>query len=48
MMNGIPCSHPATLRGADGVMRCLTCGEIIKPEKKPEKKPAKDEKKTDE
>ena len=43
-MNGIPCSHPATLQGADGVMRCLTCGEIIKPEKKPEK----DEKKTDE
>ena len=47
MMNGISCSHPATLQGADGVMRCLTCGEIIKPEK-PTKRPAKEEKKTDE
>ena len=42
-MNEIPCTHPATLQGADGAMRCLTCGAIIKPEK-PVKKPAKEEK----
>lgn len=45
-MNEIPCSHPAQLRGADGQLRCLTCGEVIKPEK-PAKKP-KEETKTDE
>ena len=44
--NTIPCTHPALLAGPDGVLRCLTCGEVIKPEK-PAKKP-KEETKTDE
>ena len=30
----IPCTHPARLAEADGVLRCLTCGEVIKPAKK--------------
>lgn len=38
------CSHPNLLRGADGVLRCLTCGQAVeeaKPEAEPEKKPVK-------
>lgn len=40
------CSHPNQLRGADGVLRCLTCGQAVEPkpiqtEAEPEKKPAK-------
>lgn len=40
------CSHPNLLRGADGVLRCLTCGQAVEPipikaEVEPEKKPAK-------
>ena len=33
------CTHPARLQGADGKLRCLTCGAEIHPEKpeKPEK-----------
>lgn len=30
------CTHPARLQGADGKLRCLTCGAEIQPEK-PEK-----------
>jgi hypothetical protein len=40
------CSHPNILRGADGVLRCLTCKQAVEPiptkaEAEPEKKPAK-------
>lgn len=31
--NTIPCTHPALLAGQDGVLRCLTCGAEVKPEK---------------
>lgn len=34
------CTHPARIHGKDGVLRCITCGAEILPEK-PEKKPAK-------
>ena len=27
----IPCTHPARLAGADGVLRCLTCGIAVAP-----------------
>ena len=38
----IECSYPNQIRGADGVLRCLTCGqtvEKIKQDVEPEKKP---------
>ena len=39
------CSHPNQIRGSDGVLRCLTCGQAVEPiptkaEAEPEKKPA--------
>ena len=44
--NTIPCSHPALLAGPDGVLRCLTCGAEVKPEKP--KKAEKTEKNSEE
>ncbi len=44
----IPCTHPARLAGADGVLRCLTCGEVIKPEKPAKKAKEGKTDKTDE
>ena len=40
------CSHPNLLHGADGVLRCLACGQAVEPiptkaDAEPEKKPAK-------
>lgn len=40
------CSHPNQIRGSDGVLRCLTCGQAVEPiparaEAEPEKKPVK-------
>lgn len=43
----IPCTHPAQIKDADGQLRCLTCGEIVKPEKPAKKKEEKTDK-TDE
>ena len=37
------CTHPARIMGKDGKLRCLTCGEIVVPEK-PAKKGDKAEK----
>lgn len=46
-MSKIPCTHPAQIKDADGQLRCLTCGEIVKPEKPAKKKEEKTDK-TDE
>ena len=43
MMAEIECTHPARITGKDGKLRCLTCGEIVVPEK-PAKKGDKAEK----
>ena len=46
MMAEIECTHPARITGKDGKLRCLTCGEIVVPEK-PAKKTEKTEKTED-
>ena len=43
MMAEIACTHPARIHGKDGVLRCITCGAEILPEK-PAKKTEKTEK----
>ena len=45
--NTIPCTHPALLAGPDGVLRCLTCGQEVRPEKPEKPKKADKADKTD-
>jgi hypothetical protein len=44
----MPCKHTAQLRGADGVLRCLFCGEEIHPTDKPQAAQTPAEKPTEE